>query len=162
MALRATPTIAICLTFGVASGIALARPADQADPAASAAIVEPASAVGSQDTSGDPDSPYLADGTAPPAAVGDDTTAVAGSAAPAAISIEGFAFSSSGPVAAGSTITITNLDSSPHTLTAVDGAFDTGTLGQGESVTITAPTTPGTYEFFCEIHPGMTGQLVVS
>lgn len=159
MALRATPTIAICLTLGIAFGIALARPADQVPPAASAVVAEQPLAPGSQDVSGDPDSPYLIDGASAPAG---GEGAVERSAAPATISIEGFDFSSLGPVAPGSTIEVTNLDSSPHTLTAVDGGFDTGNLGQGETATIVVPTTPGTYEFFCEIHPSMTGQLVVS
>lgn len=154
MALRATPTIAICLTAGVAAGIALARPADQPDPAAAAPVVAEGTAP---DTEPANDSPYLADGEA---ALGDDTPPAA--VAPVAIAIEGFAFSGSAPVAAGSPIAVTNLDSAGHTLTATDGTFDTGTLGQNELSTLTAPTTPGTYAFFCEIHPSMTGQLVVS
>lgn len=36
MALRTTPTIAICLTAGLAAGIALARPGDDETPAAAA------------------------------------------------------------------------------------------------------------------------------
>lgn len=78
------------------------------------------------------------------------------------ISIADFAFSTLDPVAAGSTVTVTNSDGAPHTLTAVDGGFDTGNVGGGESITFTAPSEPGIYEFFCAIHPNMTGQLVVN
>ncbi|WP_406093842.1 cupredoxin domain-containing protein [Kitasatospora purpeofusca] len=67
-------------------------------------------------------------------------------------------------VAPGTTITVTNQDSAGHTLTAIApnaGAFDTGLLEQGKSATITAPTTPGSYPFHCDVHPTMTGTLVV-
>lgn len=162
MALRTTPTIAICLTAAVAGGIALARPADQAPPAA-APVAEAAAAA--EGPAPDNDSPYLVDGAPAPvgdAAAGDDGADTAAPAEPAAISIEGFAFTATGAVAAGSPIAVTNLDSAPHTLTASDGSFDTGTLGQNELGNFAAPAAPGTYEFFCAIHPSMTGQLVVS
>lgn len=160
MALRATPTIAICLTAGVAAGIALARPDDQPDPNASAPApaAEPASGA-SADTQPADDSPYLVDATVPSSDSGQDAPVPA---EPVAISIEGFTFTATDAVAGGSPIAVTNLDSADHTLTATDGAFDTGTLGQNESVSIAAPTSPGTYEFFCAIHPSMTGRLVVS
>ncbi|MFC5661926.1 cupredoxin domain-containing protein [Kitasatospora misakiensis] len=91
-----------------------------------------------------------------------------GSFAPAGaatVTIKNFLF---GPanltVAPGTTITVTNQDSAGHTLTAIAptaGAFDTGLLEQGKSATITAPTTPGSYPFHCDVHPTMTGTLVV-
>lgn len=163
MALRTTPTIAICLTAAVAAGIALARPADQAPPAA--APVAEAAAPAEVTTVPANDSPYLVDGETAPIAEGDsgaDTAAPPAAPSPVAISIEGFAFTSTNPVAPGSPIAVTNLDGSPHTLTATNGEFNTGTLGQDESANFAAPTAPGTYEFFCVIHPSMTGQLVVS
>ncbi|MDY0815170.1 cupredoxin domain-containing protein [Kitasatospora purpeofusca] len=67
-------------------------------------------------------------------------------------------------VAPGTAITVTNQDSAGHTLTAIAphaGAFDTGLLEQGKSATITAPTAPGSYPFHCDVHPTMTGTLVV-
>ncbi|MFB8235985.1 cupredoxin domain-containing protein [Kitasatospora purpeofusca] len=67
-------------------------------------------------------------------------------------------------VAPGTKITVTNQDSAGHTLTAIApnaGAFDTGLLEQGKSATITAPTAPGSYPFHCDVHPTMTGTLVV-
>ena len=57
---------------------------------------------------------------------------------------------------------MSNADAAAHTLTAKGGAFDTGTVDQGVVTSFTAPAAPGTYEFFCEIHPSMTGSLVVN
>ncbi|MBT2467198.1 cupredoxin domain-containing protein [Streptomyces sp. ISL-66] len=66
-------------------------------------------------------------------------------------------------VTAGAKITVTNEDSAPHTLTATEGyAFDTGTIEAGKSATFTAPSKPGSYPFFCSIHPQMKGTLIVS
>lgn len=57
-------------------------------------------------------------------------------------------------LAAGDTITFVNEDSAPHTATAKDGAFDTGTLAKGESATVTVAAA-GTYEYICDLHPSM-------
>ncbi|MFD0278779.1 cupredoxin domain-containing protein [Kitasatospora sp. NPDC127111] len=66
-------------------------------------------------------------------------------------------------VAPGTKITVTNQDSAEHTLTAVTPGkeFDTGLLAKGQSATITAPSTPGSYPFHCDVHPNMKGTLVV-
>ena len=158
MALRATPTIAICLIAGTAAGVALARPSDTAPsaPAPAAAVAEATTA---------PDSPYLGNGVGPANKPGTDDNSDAGEAAaaptPVAINIEGFAYSGATTVAPGTPIVVTNLDGAPHTVTATNGEFDTGNLGQNEQATFIAPTTPGTYEFFCVIHPSMVGQLTV-
>jgi plastocyanin len=61
----------------------------------------------------------------------------------------------------GARVSVTNDDSAPHTVTADDGhSFDTGTLGQGSSKTISV-TKPGTYPYHCSIHPFMHGKLIV-
>lgn len=67
----------------------------------------------------------------------------------------------------GETVTITNDDSVPHTFTALPhsspfGAFDTGTINPGQTVTITAPRKPGTFGYLCTLHPFMTGALTVA
>ncbi|MCX4752138.1 cupredoxin domain-containing protein [Kitasatospora purpeofusca] len=103
-----------------------------------------------------------------PAASSPAASSPAASSAPAGavtVTIKDFKF---GPatltVAPGTTITVTNQDSAGHTLTAIapnPGAFDTGLLEQGKSATITAPTAPGSYPFHCDVHPTMTGTLVV-
>ncbi len=75
--------------------------------------------------------------------------------------IKGMSFSpASITVSVGDTITFTNRDGAPHTATAVDGSFSTATLRKGKSETITFDT-PGTFDFFCKIHPGMKGQIIV-
>ena len=99
---------------------------------------------------------------AEPAASSDaDTASTAGATGAASIEIANFDFTAGVTVAAGQSIDVTNIDSAPHTLTSVDGLFDTGNLGQNETATITAPLEPGTYAFFCEIHPSMVGALTV-
>ena len=149
MASRAlTPTLAICIAGGLAAGIALARPADPAPAAPVAAAAAPT----------DTASP---DGYGAPADDAATAPADAG-AAPVAVSIADFAFAAPATVAPGAVLTVTNLDGAPHTLTADDGSFDTGTLGQGDAVGVTAPTAAGTYSFFCEIHPSMTGSVTVA
>ena len=93
-----------------------------------------------------------------------EATEAPGADAPAdgpVIQIEGFAFSSLDPVAPGTEIDVTNLDGAQHTLTADDGSFNTGGLDGGATIAITAPATPGTYGFVCNIHPTMTGSLTV-
>ena len=62
---------------------------------------------------------------------------------------------------AGAVVQVTNADAAAHTLTATSGAFDTGVVDQGATASFTVPAEPGTYEFICEIHPSMTGSLVV-
>ncbi len=152
MALRATPTIAICLTAGVAAGVALARPGDQPAPAAAtpAPAAEPAPADGGG-----------AYGSDQPAPASDPVAAPAAPAAPVAISIEGFAFSGATAAAPGSTLEVTNLDGAAHTLTSTDDAFNTGSLDGGAATAIVLPTAPGTYAYFCAFHPSMTGEIVV-
>jgi plastocyanin len=86
--------------------------------------------------------------------------AVAAGAASATVVIKDFAFSSA-TVRPGATVTVTNRDGVSHTVTADANAFNTGPLKAGASVTLRAPTKPGTYTFFCAIHPNMTGTLVV-
>ena len=53
-----------------------------------------------------------------------------------------------------------NKDSAPHTATADDGSFDTGTLEEGKLKSETFKEA-GTYTYFCEIHPTMHGTVEV-
>lgn len=71
-----------------------------------------------------------------------------------------FAFTDA-KVTAGGEVTFENQDDAPHTLTADEGAFDTGNVAGGSSGSVTAPTEPGEYTFHCEIHQSMTGTLTV-
>jgi plastocyanin len=78
------------------------------------------------------------------------------------VSIKNFAFDPPNTtVSAGTTVTWVNDDQVPHTATANDGAFDSGTLQPGQSYSF-AFDKPGTYAYHCNIHPDMTGTITVS
>jgi len=77
------------------------------------------------------------------------------------VQIADFSFGPPRTVAGGAVIQVSNADAEAHTLTAEDGVFDTGSVDGGTVVSFTAPAVPGTYTFFCDIHPSMTGSLVV-
>jgi len=64
-------------------------------------------------------------------------------------------------VAGGATVTFENTGNATHTMTADDGAFDSGRIAPGSSATITAPSPPGSYPFHCAIHSSMTATLTV-
>jgi plastocyanin len=53
-----------------------------------------------------------------------------------------------------------NEDTAPHTATADDGSFDTGTLERGKIKSETFKQA-GTFPYFCEIHPTMHGTVEV-
>jgi plastocyanin len=84
-----------------------------------------------------------------------------GAPAPVEVRIADFSFGQPRTVAAGAVVQVSNADAEAHTLTAEDGTFDTGSVDGGTVVSFTAPTVPGTYSFYCDIHPTMTGSLVV-
>lgn len=62
-------------------------------------------------------------------------------------------------IPAGTTVSWTNQDDLPHTATADDGSWDSGTLTAG--VFTHTFVTPGTFAYHCDIHPTMTGTIVV-
>ena len=97
-----------------------------------------------------------------PAATPKDSTAPPAlqTAGAPAVQIADFRFGLA-PVGAGATVSVVNGDAVAHTLSAGDGAFGTGVLDGGAAGSFTAPSVPGTYEIVCEIHPTMTGSLVV-
>jgi plastocyanin len=64
-------------------------------------------------------------------------------------------------IAAGTTVTWTNVGGQPHTATAEDGSFDTGVLTTDRSASHTF-TEPGTYPYVCTLHENtMQAVLVV-
>src|SRR6476469_1062984 len=63
-------------------------------------------------------------------------------------------------VQVGGKVTWLNQDSAPHTATAEDGSFDTGTLEEGKLKSETFKQA-GTYDYICEIHPDMHGTVEV-
>ena len=59
------------------------------------------------------------------------------------------------------TVNWTNNDQVTHTVTSLDGSFDSGLLQPGQMYVKTF-TTPGTYQYHCQIHPWMNGTVIVS
>jgi plastocyanin len=82
-------------------------------------------------------------------------------ASSAEVKIDNFSF---GPtaltVAAGTTVTWTNRDDIPHTVASDDKLFKSKALDTDDKFSFTF-TKPGTYGYFCSIHPKMTGKVVV-
>ena len=77
------------------------------------------------------------------------------------VEIADFAFSPDAiEVDAGTTVTWQNADPTAHTVSAKDGAFDSGTLDPGAGFETTFAE-PGTFAYFCQIHPTMRGSIRV-
>jgi len=79
----------------------------------------------------------------------------------AQVKIDNFVFSPNPvTVPAGTTIRWVNQDDIPHNVVSDDKTFKSKALDTDESFTYTF-TQPGTYTYFCSIHPKMTGKIVV-
>jgi plastocyanin len=63
-------------------------------------------------------------------------------------------------VRVGTTITWTNRDDIPHTVVSTEKVFKSKVLDTDEKFSFTF-STPGTFPYFCSIHPKMTGKVVV-
>jgi len=77
------------------------------------------------------------------------------------VKIDNFSF---GPatltVAAGTTVTWTNRDDTPHNVVSTAHMFKSKVVDTDEKFSYTF-TKPGTFPYFCSIHPKMTGKVVV-
>jgi plastocyanin len=77
------------------------------------------------------------------------------------VKIDNFSF---GPmelkVTVGTTVTWTNRDDIPHTVVSTDKVFKSKVLDTDDKFSFTF-STPGTFPYFCSIHPKMTGTVVV-
>ncbi len=63
-------------------------------------------------------------------------------------------------VALGDTVTWTNEDFVPHTVTARDNSFDSQSLAPGATWSWVA-STPGVHPYLCTFHPNMLGTIEV-
>ncbi len=63
-------------------------------------------------------------------------------------------------VKAGTAVTWTNRDDIPHTVTSKTGVFRSKALDTDDTFSFTFAT-PGTFAYFCALHPHMTGMIVV-
>jgi len=98
--------------------------------------------------------------------------AAAGRAMPASASAEGdarnfevkidnFSFEPSAiTVAAGTKVTWANRDDVPHTVVNTDGKFKSKALDTDDQFSFTFKD-PGTYDYYCSVHPKMTGKVIV-
>jgi plastocyanin len=78
------------------------------------------------------------------------------------IEIKDFAFNPQTiTVKSGEKVTWINRDEEPHTVVSVEKQFKkSSALDTDQEFTITAGA-PGTYTYFCSVHPKMTGMIVV-
>ena len=60
----------------------------------------------------------------------------------------------------GTTVNWTNDDDIPHTVVPKNGAFKSKVLDTGDRFTFTFAKA-GEYDYFCSIHPHMTGKIIV-
>ena len=82
-------------------------------------------------------------------------------AAPVEVKIDNFSFTPATiTVPAGTTVRWTNRDDIPHTVVNDDQKFQSKALDTDDQYSYTF-TKPGTYGYFCSIHPKMTGKVVV-
>lgn len=89
------------------------------------------------------------------------TTSTTAEASGPTITVANMSFGDPLTVAPGATITIKNDDSAEHSVTSqTEGKFDVH-VDAGEQSTLTAPTEPGEYAFYCMYHPSMKGTLIV-
>ena len=145
---KLTPTLALIVAGGLAAGVALARPA-------SSNPTQPTSAPSGTSTGeflgedADPNRGFLA------------TTTTETPIERAEITVVDFGFGAPITVDPGELVAVTNRDGAPHTVTADSGAFTTDSIVGGGEGAFEAPSTPGTFQFFCAIHPSMQGELIV-
>ena len=64
-------------------------------------------------------------------------------------------------IRAGQAVLFINDDGDAHTVSATDKSFDSGGLDTNERWSHTFAK-PGTYAYFCELHPYMKGTIVVT
>jgi amicyanin len=90
-----------------------------------------------------------------------EPAAAAETAAETVVKIDNFTF---GPqrltVKAGTTVTWINQDDIPHAIAATGKAFRSKVMDTDDKYSFTF-TTAGVYEYFCSLHPHMTGTIVV-
>jgi plastocyanin len=79
----------------------------------------------------------------------------------ATVKIDNFSFSPATlEIKAGTKVTWTNADDIPHTVVSNDKVFKSKALDTDEKFSFTFDK-PGTYPYFCSLHPKMTAKVVV-
>jgi amicyanin len=89
------------------------------------------------------------------------STVAAKAAAGYEIKIDNFSFTPPTlTVPIGTKVTWVNRDDIPHTIVSSDQKFKSKALDTDEAYSFTF-TEPGTYQYFCSLHPKMVGKVVV-
>ena len=90
------------------------------------------------------------------------TSSAAGApTAKATFTIKGYTFPAF-TATPGLKITLVDADAEPHTVTADDGSFDSGSFDGTAPGTLIVPTKPGRYAVHCKVHPTMHAILTVT
>ena len=77
------------------------------------------------------------------------------------VSIDNFSFTPMElTIPVGTSVTWINKDDVPHTVVSVDHKFKSHALDTDERFLFTFQN-PGTYEYFCSVHPKMVGKIMV-
>jgi plastocyanin len=81
--------------------------------------------------------------------------------APNQVVIENFSFAPATlTVKTGTKVTWINRDDVPHTVNENDKRFKSGPMDTDDQFSYTF-SAPGTFSYFCALHPKMTGQIIV-
>ena len=78
----------------------------------------------------------------------------------AEVKIDNFSFGPDLKIAAGTTVTWTNQDDAPHVVASDTNIFKSKALDTNDRFSYTF-TKPGTYVYYCTVHPRMTAKVVV-
>ncbi len=95
-----------------------------------------------------------------------NTTVQQGGATPAGatgstVTVQNFAFNPvTITISKGQTVTWTNMDNVPHTVTSTTGVFDSGSISSGQTFSYTF-NNAGTFEYSCTIHPSIPHGTVI-
>ncbi|SRR6266700_4320721 len=78
----------------------------------------------------------------------------------AEVNIDNFSFGADVTIAAGTAVTWTNHDDVPHVVASDTNTFKSKALDTGDRFSYTFAK-PGTYVYYCTVHPRMTAKVVV-
>jgi len=96
------------------------------------------------------------------AALGAGPAGAAGKVAEAKVEIKHFAFMPEAlTVAAGTRVVWTNRDDEPHIVVSAGNRFASSKAMDTDDTYATVFDKPGTYAYFCSIHPHMVGTIIV-
>ena len=149
---------ALALTV-IAALVPLAGCGDDDSSSGDEPAAESGSVYGGGGSASDEDSATTDEG----GATGEDAGAAGGGAATdaASVDIADFAYDPIDvTVNVGGTVEWTNSDDAPHTATAEDDSFDTGSLSKGDAGKVTFDEA-GTFKYICTFHPFMNGTVEV-